>query len=444
MKICIVGSGYVGLVSGACFAETGHEVTCIDIDKKKIKDLENGITSIYEPGLEEIIKRNSSEQRLFFSTDLENAVKNNLFIFIAVGTPPYEDGSADLTHVLNVATKIGKYINGYKIIVTKSTVPVGTTQLVKNTIKKELIKNNISHHNFDVVNNPEFLKEGNAIDDFLRPDRIIIGVENSHSGEQMKELYSPFVRNGHPIHILDIKNSELTKYAANAMLAVRISFMNELSLLCDKLGADIEEIRKGIGSDSRIGMPFLYAGLGYGGSCFPKDIQALLKTMQEQGLTGSILNAVESVNKTQRQYFINRILQHHNHDLKNKQVGIWGLSFKPKTDDMREAPSLDIIQAFLDAGAHCVCHCPEGMDNAKKLLPKKSVTMVNDIYAACEKSDLLILITEWPQFRNPNWERIAQIIRKKELWDGRNQYDPAQRRADGWDYHCIGRKGALI
>lgn len=443
MKICMVGAGYVGLVSGTCFAEMGHEVTCVDVNAAKIEGLNKGVIPIYEPGLEELVKRNVAENRLSFTTSLAEAAKDSLFVFIAVGTPPGEDGSADLQYVLSVACEVGQLMTSYKVIVNKSTVPVGTAELVQKAVREELQKRSLGHLEFDVVSNPEFLKEGDAIADFLRPDRIVVGVENPRTAELMKELYGAFVRNGHPIHIMDVKSSELTKYAANAMLATRISFMNELSQLCDTVGADIEEVRKGIGSDSRIGMPFLYAGLGYGGSCFPKDVQALQRTMKQFKLKGHILNAVEQVNKEQRQYFIERILKRHDGNLKGKQVGIWGLSFKPKTDDMREAPSIDIVKALTQAGAVCVCHCPEGTENAKPLLPTANVKFVDDIYSAAEGSDLIVLVTEWSQFRNPNWEKLSGLVRYKELWDGRNQYTPSRRRAEGWEYHCIGRGRAI-
>lgn len=394
MKICMVGTGYVGLVSGACFAEMGHEVTCVDINEKKVKALCEGQIPIYEPGLEEIVKRNYASGRLKFTTSLAEGIETSLFVFIAVGTPPDEDGSADLKHVLSVAREVGSKMASYKIIVNKSTVPVGTANLVADTVRTELEKRGKTNLEFDVASNPEFLKEGDAITDFMRPDRIVVGVDNVRTGELMKELYAPFLRNGHPILVMDVKSSELTKYAANAMLATRISFMNELSMLCDRVGGDIEAVRKGIGTDSRIGMPFLYAGLGYGGSCFPKDVQALARTMAENQLPGTILQAVETVNKNQRKRFVEMIVKRFGDDLKDKTFGVWGLAFKPKTDDMREAPSTHVVEELHKLGASFLVYDPEAMSVAKELLPKTRVKYCNDMYSALDRADALFLITE--------------------------------------------------
>lgn len=439
MKICMVGTGYVGLVSGTCFAEMGHEVTCVDISAAKIEGLKKGEMPIYEPGLEELVKRNFAEGRLKFTTSLAEGVASSLFVFIAVGTPPGEDGSADLKHVLGVAREVGTLMKEYRVIVNKSTVPVGTADLVKKEIAAQLQARGKSNIEFDVVSNPEFLKEGDAISDFMRPDRIVVGAENPRTGELMKELYAPFVRNNHPILLMDVKSSELTKYAANAMLATRISFMNEISLLCDVVGADVEQVRNGIGTDSRIGMSFLYAGLGYGGSCFPKDVQALQRTMAQNHLPGLILNAVEAVNYAQRKDFTKKILNRFGTEIKGKQFAIWGLSFKPKTDDMREAPAVHLISELLKCGATVSVHDPEAMPNAKTMLPAQGVTYCDDMYQALENADALVLVTEWNHFRSPDFDKMKSLLKSPLLFDGRNQYSPAKIRALGWEYHCIGR-----
>jgi len=429
----------VGLVTGACFAEMGNDVWCVDIDEKKIENLKKGIIPIYEPGLEDMVKRNFNGGRLKFTTDIGEGLEDTLFIFIAVGTPPDEDGSADLQHVLAVAREVGKRMQKYLIIVNKSTVPVGTADRVRDTVRDELNARDRGDLEFDVVSNPEFLKEGAAIDDFMRPDRIIIGTDNVRTAELMKELYAPFVRNGHPIFVMNIKSAELTKYAANAMLATRISFMNELSRLCEIAGADIESIRLGIGSDSRIGMPFLYAGLGYGGSCFPKDVKALIHTSKEFGLGADILAAVEKVNQEQRLYFVERVSAHFKGDLKNRLFGVWGLSFKPQTDDMREAPAIEIIGALRDRGASFRVYDPVAMELAKTMLGEKNIEYVSNYYDVLKDADALLLITEWNQFRRPDFERMKSIMKNPLIFDGRNQYDLMKMKERGFDYFSIGR-----
>ncbi len=439
MKVTVVGSGYVGLVTGACFAEMGNDVYCVDIDQKKIENLKKGILPIYEPGLEEIVKRNYSGGRLRFTTDIKEGLDDSLFMFIAVGTPPDEDGSADLQHVLAVARDIGRKMEKYVIIVNKSTVPVGTADRVREAVREELTKRGRGELEFDVVSNPEFLKEGAAIEDFMRPDRIIVGTDNVRTGELIKELYAPFVRNGHPIFIMGVRSAELTKYAANAMLATRISFMNELSRLCEISGADIESIRQGIGSDTRIGMPFLYAGLGYGGSCFPKDVKALIQTSKEFGLESKVLKAVEEINHEQRFRFADNVMKHFGGDVKGKTFAVWGLSFKPQTDDMREAPAIDIISVLRDAGARFRAHDPVAMEVAKSIIGDKSVTYVSNYYDALEGADALLLLTEWNQFRRPDYERMKSLLKQPIIFDGRNQYDPAKMKEIGFTYYCIGR-----
>lgn len=438
----MVGSGYVGLVSGACFAEMGHTVTCVDISKSKIDGLNNGIIPIYEPGLQELVKKNTRDGRLKFTTSLTDGIENALFIFIAVGTPPDEDGSADLKHVLAVAREVGKNMKGFKVLVDKSTVPVGTAALVAKTVAAELEARGKSNLEFDVVSNPEFLKEGDAISDFMRPDRIVVGVENPRTGELMKELYAPFVRNGHPILIMDVKSAELTKYAANSMLATRISFMNEIAMLCDAVGADIEQVRTGIGTDSRIGMPFLYAGLGYGGSCFPKDVQALVKTMGQNKIPARILDAVETVNKDCRNSFIQSIVKRFGSNMKGVNIALWGLSFKPKTDDMREAPAVSIITELIKLGANCSAHDPEAIENAKNYFSAETLAKIrfcDEMYSTLEGAHALVLVTEWNHFRSPDFERMGKIMKSKIIFDGRNQYNPKKSIANGWEYYCIGR-----
>ncbi len=439
MKVTVVGSGYVGLVTGACFAEMGNDVWCIDIDDKKIENLKKGIIPIYEPGLEDVVKRNYAGGRLKFSTNIKDGLEDSLFIFIAVGTPPDEDGSADLQHVLTVAREIGKNIEKYIIVVNKSTVPVGTADKVRAAVMEETAKRGRGEIEIDVVSNPEFLKEGAAIEDFMRPDRIIVGTDNVRTAELIKELYAPFVRNGHPVIIMGIRSAELTKYAANAMLATRISFMNELAQLCEVTGADIESIRQGIGSDTRIGMPFLYAGLGYGGSCFPKDVKALIYTSKEYKLNADILVAVEEVNKFQRTQFVKKIADHFGSDLKGKTFAVWGLSFKPQTDDMREAPAIDIINGLRKMGAKLKVYDPVAMDVAKKIIGTSSVEYITNYYDCLSGTDALLLLTEWNQFRRPDFDKIKSLLKNPVIFDGRNQYEPSKMKEIGFTYFCIGR-----
>lgn len=438
MKITIVGTGYVGLVTGACFAEVGHDVTCVDVDVKKIENLRKGILPIYEPGLEEIVSKNASKKRLTFSTDIALSIEQSEVAFIAVGTPPGEDGRADLKYVLAVATSIGESIQDYIVVVTKSTVPVGTAKKVKDAIVKALNKRKVNIP-FDVASNPEFLKEGAAVDDFLKPDRIVIGVESEKAEERMRKLYKPFLLNNHPIHFMDIASSEMTKYAANAMLATRISFMNDIANLCEIVGADVNEVRTGIGSDGRIGNKFIYAGIGYGGSCFPKDVKALIKTAHEHGYEMRVLNAVEHVNEKQKSVLFDKIKKHYDGKLSGKTFGMWGLSFKPKTDDMREAPSLVLIEKLLKAGAHVIAYDPVAMKEAKHIL-QDTIKYVTNEYDAVKNADALIIVTEWPEFRSPDWERINAALKEKTIFDGRNIYSAAEMRSQGYSYYGIGVK----
>ncbi|HOT76978.1 MAG TPA: UDP-glucose/GDP-mannose dehydrogenase family protein [Candidatus Wallbacteria bacterium] len=439
MKITIIGSGYVGLVTGTCFAEMGNDVVCMDIDSSKIEGLKKGVIPIYEPGLEEMVKRNIKEERMTFTTDIKNAVENSLFCFIAVGTPPGEDGSADLKYVLDVAAEIGKHMNGYKVVVDKSTVPVGTAEKVRETIKGELVRRGVNFE-FDVVSNPEFLKEGAAIEDFMKPDRVVIGTDNVRTAELMKELYAPFMRKNYRIITMDIRSAELTKYAANCMLASRISFMNEMANICELCGADIDMIRNGIGSDRRIGHDFLFAGAGYGGSCFPKDVKALLKTAQELGHEAKILNAVEEVNDKQKELLVKKVLKHFGGDVKSKTFAVWGLAFKPKTDDMREAPSVVIINKLIEKGAKIQAFDPEAIKEAKKIIPESaSIKYFETSYKALEKADALILVTEWGSFREPDFDKMKKIMNSPVIFDGRNLYNPKFVRGFGFTYHSIGR-----
>ncbi len=442
MKIVIVGTGYVGLVSGACFAETGLNVTCVDIDENKINKLKQGVIPIYEPGLEEIVLRNIQKGRLTFTTKLEEVIDGSDAVFIAVGTPQDEDGSADLKYVIAVAHDIGRYMNHYMVVVTKSTVPIGTSEKVRCAVQEELTKRGVNIK-FDVASNPEFLKEGNAVEDFLRPDRIIIGTDSEESKKIMQRLYKPFVLNGHPILFMDIPSAEMTKYAANAMLATKISFMNDIANLCDIVGADVNMVRKGIGSDPRIGDKFIYAGVGYGGSCFPKDVKALIKSAEENNWSLDILKAVEKVNERQKEIIISKIKKHFNQQLKDKTFAIWGLSFKPHTDDMREAPSLVIINKLLAEGAQCKVYDPVAMNEAKKKLGDK-VTYAKDQYESLIDADAMVLVTEWPEFRLPNFEVMAKLMRKKIIFDGRNIYEPGEMKELGFTYYSIGRKSIII
>jgi UDPglucose 6-dehydrogenase len=443
MKISVIGTGYVGLVTGTCLAESGNDVICMDIDSNKVELLNSGIVPIYEPGLEELIKRNTASERLTFTTDMSRAVKESSIIFIAVGTPPGEDGSADLKYVLDAAGKIGTYMNNYKIIINKSTVPVGTADKVRAaTAAKTKIK-------FDVVSNPEFLKEGTAIDDFMKPDRVVIGADSPKAAALMQELYAPFVRTGKPILIMDIKSSEMTKYASNAMLATKISFINEMAVICAGLGADIDSVRKGMGYDRRIGFDFLFPGVGYGGSCFPKDVKALVQTAQECGVDAKVLKSVESVNDRQKTLLSNMILGHFtgkgsvksgktSKPLAGKTIAVWGLSFKPRTDDMREAPSVVIINHLLRAGAQVKAHDPVAMDEARKIF-KNKITLQEDGYTTVEGADALAVVTEWNEFRTPDFRKIKQLLKKPVIFDGRNIFNQGELRKMGFTYYGIGR-----
>lgn len=439
MKIAVVGTGYVGLVTGTCFAEVGLNVVCIDIDQKKIDNLKQGILPIYEPGLDEMVKRNFDKGRLSFSTSLKDSIEGCEAAFIAVGTPPDEDGSADLKYVLGVATEIGTYMQDYMVVVTKSTVPVGTANKVRTAIKNALNERK-SNVDFDVASNPEFLKEGAAIDDFMKPDRIVIGVESDKAQEVMNRLYKPFLLNGHPCIFMDIPSAEMTKYAANSMLATKISFMNDIANLCEIMGADVNMVRKGIGSDSRIGHKFIYPGIGYGGSCFPKDVKALIKTADEHGYSMQVLKAVEQVNDGQKQVMFSKLSNYFG-SLAGKTIAMWGLSFKPKTDDMREAPSLVIIDELIASGAKVVAYDPVAMHEAERILGNK-ITYSIDQYATLEGADALVIVTEWPEFRSPDFAKIASTLKQKAIFDGRNIYEPEDLKALGFHYECIGRQKA--
>lgn len=436
MKILVVGTGYVGLVTGACLAEVGTDVVCVDVNEQKIKNLQQGILPIYEPGLDEIVERNAKKGRLHFTLNLEEAIKGAQVAFIAVGTPPDEDGSADLQYVLQVAKAIGEYMNGYIIVVTKSTVPVGTAAKVKAGIANALKQRDV-HIDFDVASNPEFLKEGAAVDDFLKPDRIVIGVETERAKDMLHKLYDPFVLNGHPILFMDIPSAEMTKYAANAMLATKISFMNDIANLCELVGANVNEVRNGIGSDPRIGNRFIYPGIGYGGSCFPKDVKALIRTGENFNYRLRILREVDAVNDDQKKVLIRKINTHFNNDIKDKIFAIWGLSFKPKTDDIREAPSLVLIEELLAAGAKVQAYDPVAMNEAKHILDDK-ITYAEDGPSAAINADALVLVTEWPEFRLPDWDEIKQNMRGNAIFDGRNIYHGNEMKERGFEYHCIG------
>jgi len=432
MKLCVIGSGYVGLVDGACFAETGNNVICVDVDEKKIENLNKGIIPIYEPGLEEIIKRNEEKGRLSFSTEIDNAVKESDICFIAVGTPPDEDGSADLQHVLAAAESIGKAMNGYKIIVDKSTVPVGTADKVRAKIAS------VTKHEFDVVSNPEFLKEGSAIPDFLKPERIVIGAESEKAFKLMEELYGPYIRTGAPIVKMNTRSAEMTKYAANAILATKISFMNDMANLCELVDADIDMVRKGIGSDSRIGSKFLFPGPGYGGSCFPKDVKAIIKTAKDHKYDLRILQSVEDVNNDQKKVMAEKVLKHFNNDIKGKTFAVWGLAFKAQTDDMREASSIDVVNTLLETGAKVKAHDPEAMDVAKIVFGDK-VEFDKDNYAIVKDADGLIIMTEWNDYREPDFEKIKELLNEPVIFDGRNLYNKGKMKELGIIYHSIGR-----
>ncbi len=440
MKVTIFGSGYVGLVTGVCLAEVGNEVVCIDIDAVKINNLKNGIIPIYEPGLEALVNENQQAGRLKFTTDIQEAVDHGVFQFIAVGTPPDEDGAADLQYVLAVAKSIAENMDSYRIIVDKSTVPVGTADKVKEVVKQVHLTKGIDI-DFDVVSNPEFLKEGAAINDFMKPDRIIIGTDNPRTAELLKVLYAPFNRSHERIITMDVKSAELTKYAANAMLATKISFMNELANLAELLGADIEHVRNGIGSDSRIGYSFIYPGCGYGGSCFPKDVKALERTAQQMGYTAELLNAVENVNDRQKQVLFNKVLQHYEGNIAGKTFALWGLSFKPKTDDMREAPSRVILEALINAGAKVQAFDPEAMTEAKRIYgDNPNLLLMETAEEALKNADALLVVTEWKNFWSPDFDLIKERLKDAVIFDGRNLYQPDLLKKIGLTYYGIGRK----
>lgn len=439
MKIAVVGTGYVGLVTGTCFAEMGNHVICVDNDPNKINMLENNKIPIYEPGLEEMVRRNADSGRLRFTMDIKAAVEESLIIFIAVGTPPDEDGSADLQYVLAVARDIATYMNEYKIVVDKSTVPVGTADLVKAEMASIIASRGVNYE-FDVVSNPEFLKEGAAIEDFMKPDRVVVGVDNVRVGELMKVLYAPFNRTSDRVIILSIRSAEMTKYAANAMLATKISFMNEIAKLCEAYGADVAEVRNGIGSDSRIGYKFIYPGVGYGGSCFPKDVKALIHMAKAVKVDSKVLCAVEDVNDEQKHVLANKVKAMYGDDLSGKTFAVWGLAFKPQTDDMREAPSVVIINELIAAGAKVQAYDPVAMDEAKhRLADKPNISYHKNEYEALQDVDAMLLITEWHQFRYPDFAKMQELMKTPVIFDGRNQYNPQQVRELGFTYTAIGR-----
>jgi UDPglucose 6-dehydrogenase len=435
MNIAVVGTGYVGLVAGACFAETGNDVVCVDVDERKVQALKNGSVPIFEPGLEDLVKSNAKAGRLTFTTSLKDAVHASEVIFIAVGTPQDEDGSADLTHVLAVAKGIGEHMNGPKVVVDKSTVPVGTADRVKREIEK------VAKFPVDVVSNPEFLKEGAAIDDFLRPDRVVVGVASEHAAKVMSELYAPFVRTNNPILVMDVRSAEMTKYAANTMLALRVSFMNEVANLCEKAGADINKVRIGIGTDSRIGMSFIFPGIGYGGSCFPKDVQALIRTGADHEVDLRIARAVEDVNRSQKKLMVQKIVEHFGaSNVSGKTFAMWGLAFKPKTDDVREAPALSICRELVEMGAKVRAFDPEANETFKSRFGEhKSITYVDNNYLALEGADALVVCTEWNAFRQPNFKKIAASLSSPTIFDGRNIYDLDDMREYGFVYYSVGR-----
>lgn len=437
MNICVVGTGYVGLVCGVCFAQMGNQTVCVDIDEQKIKTLKQGISPIYEPGLEEMLLEGYENKTLDFTTDMQYGIKDADVVFIAVGTPMGEDGSADLKYVLQVAKDIGRFMQQYTVIVDKSTVPVGTAELVRSTISSELGNKEID---FDVVSNPEFLKEGAAINDFLHPDRVIVGADNQTAMEIMHELYSPFMKQRDAFIGMDIQSAEMTKYAANAMLATKISFMNEMSQICERVGADINEVRKGIGSDSRIGYSFIYPGCGYGGSCFPKDVQALAKTARKVGYVPHILEAVEAVNEKQKHVIPTKVINRFGKDLSGKVFAVWGLSFKPETDDMREASSITIINDLTSRGAKIIAYDPKAIHEAKNyyLKDNKNVSYVYDKYEALKDANALILITEWPEFRSPDFSKIKELLLENIFFDGRNQFNKEKMKKIGFEYFQIG------
>ncbi len=436
MKVTVVGTGYVGLVTGACLAEVGIDVTCVDIDIKKIENLNKGIIPIWEPGLEPMVKRNFDAGRLHFTTKLSESLDDVQVVFGAVGTPPDEDGSADLKYVLEVAREVGRHMKNHLVMVTKSTVPVGTAEKVRNALQGEL-NNRKSDLKFDIASNPEFLKEGDAVSDFLKPDRIVVGVESAKAEEIMAKLYKPFTLNGHPVIFMDVPSAEMTKYAANSMLATKISFMNDIANLCEIMGADINKVRAGIGSDSRIGNKFIYPGIGYGGSCFPKDVKALIKTADDNDYSLRILKAVEAVNESQKSRLFYKAMQYFNSDLKGKTIALWGLSFKPKTDDMREAPALVLIDKLIEQGAKVKAFDPVAMDESKRKIGDK-IEYSEDKYGALVDADALMLVTEWPEFRIPDFNVMKKLLKNNVIFDGRNIYERKTVEENGFDYFNIG------
>jgi len=433
MKIAVVGTGYVGLVTGTCFAETGNHVTCIDINEEKVKQMQAGIIPIYEPGLEDLFKRNTEEGRLDFTTSLKEGIAGAKVIFLALPTPPGADGSADLKYILQVANDLGPLLSEYAVVIDKSTVPVGTSEKVHAAIAKN------AKVDFDVVSNPEFLREGVAVEDFMKPDRVVIGTQSERAKDLMSRLYAPLVRQGNPIIFMDERSAELTKYAANAFLATKITFMNEIANLCELVGANVDEVRKGIGTDSRIGKRFLFAGIGYGGSCFPKDVQALAKTSAENEYEFKILDSVMKVNENQKTKLIPHLAKHFKGDLNGKKIAMWGLAFKPYTDDIREAPSLYNIDALLELGASVSAYDPEAMNHVRNLLGDK-ITFTKNPYEALEGADALLIVTEWPQFRTPDFERMNSLLKNKVIFDGRNLYELSQMQELGYTYYSIGRQ----
>jgi UDPglucose 6-dehydrogenase len=433
MKIAVVGTGYVGLVTGTCFAETGNQVTCVDIDVKKVERLQKGEIPIYEPGLDVLFDRNVAEGRLLFTTNLAEGIKGAQVIFLALPTPPGEDGSADLKYILKVADDLGPILEQYAVIIDKSTVPVGTAEKVRAAVAKN------AKVDFDVVSNPEFLREGVAVEDFMKPDRVVVGTTSEKAKKVMEKLYAPLVRQGNPVIFMDERSAEMTKYAANSFLAMKITFMNEIANLCEKVGANVDDIRRGIGTDSRIGKRFLFAGIGYGGSCFPKDVQALAKTSKDFNYDFRILKSVMDVNDDQKKKLLPMIENYFDGDLKGKTIAVWGLAFKPYTDDIREAPALENIEAFLAAGANVTAYDPEAMPNVKRILGDK-VTFCHTPYAALDDADALVIFTEWPQFRTPEFDKMGKLLKNRVIFDGRNLYELDQMRENGYTYFSIGRE----
>jgi UDPglucose 6-dehydrogenase len=432
MNIAVIGTGYVGLVAGSCFAESGNDVWCVDNNVEKIENLKKGIIPIYEPGLPEIIERNLREERLTFTTDLDAAVKKSLIIFIAVGTPPTPTGAADLSAVLDATAAIGRAMDRYKVIVVKSTVPVGTNEKIREALKKETAQP------FDLMSNPEFLKQGAAVEDFMKPDRVVLGADDVRPAEILRDLYGPFVRTGSPVLVVDVRTAEMLKYAANAFLAARISFMNEIANLCEEVGANVDMIRKGLAADSRIGPAFLFPGVGFGGSCFPKDIRALSDTGRQHQYEMKILDAVDAVNQNQAARFADKIRKHFKGKLSDKRLGVWGLSFKPRTNDMRDAPSIKIIEALLADGAVIAAYDPEAMDEAKRIFGSR-IQLSSTNYGCIEGADALLIVTEWQAFRNPNFDRMKTLMKQPTIFDGRNIYDPSHLRQLGFTYYSVGR-----